>query len=231
MAAGRRGFVNHDFPSEMILWGGAGQAKVLDPIIRHFGARVVAVFNDFADAIPPLAGVPMYLGPEGFRRWLGARAPGRLGFAVAIGNPHGRVRLRLHDFLVEAGLEPVTIVHPTAWIAPGVELGAGCQVMAGAVIQPEARLGRQVIVNTRASVDHEDVLEDGVEIAPGATLCGSVRVGVNGWICAGAVVKPFVTIGADAVVGAGAAVIRDVPAGATVVGVPARVIRSRTQDE
>ena len=70
---------------------------------------------------------------------------------------------------------------------------------------------------------------DGVEVAPGATLCGVVHVGINGWIGAGATVLPRVRIGADAIVGAGAVVTRDVPAGATVVGIPARPIRRRKE--
>jgi sugar O-acyltransferase (sialic acid O-acetyltransferase NeuD family) len=213
----------------MILWGGTGQAKVLNPIIEHFGSRVVAVFNDFPDAKPPLLGVPLFIGAGAFKRWIRGKDPSKLGFAIAIGNPHGRVRLKLHDFLVQAGLTPVTVVHPTAWVAPNAVLGEGVQVMAGAIIQAEARIGRQCIINTNASVDHEDVLEEGSEIAPGATLCGSVKIGVNAWICAGAVVKPFVTVGADAVVGAGAVVIRDVPAGVTVAGIPAKPIRKRVK--
>lgn len=38
----------HPYPSEMILWGGTGQAKVLNPIIEHFGSRVVAEVFEFA---------------------------------------------------------------------------------------------------------------------------------------------------------------------------------------
>ena len=49
-----------------------------------------------------------------------------------------------------------------------------------------------------------------------------VVIGANVWIGSGAIILPGVTIGDDAIVGAGSVVTRDVPAGATVVGNPAR---------
>lgn len=219
----------NDYPPEVILWGGAGQAKVLRPVIEHFGSKVAAIFNDLPDSEAPLAGVPFFRGPEAFKSWVAGKDLAALGFAIAIGNPHGRVRLKLHQRLVDEGLRPVTVVHPTAFVDPYASVADGCQVMAGAVVLAEARVGRQCIVNTKASVDHEDVLEDGVEVSPGATLCGNVTVGVNGWIGAGAVVLPRRSIGADAVVGAGAVVTKDVPAGAVVVGNPAAPIKHRAE--
>jgi maltose O-acetyltransferase len=53
-----------------------------------------------------------------------------------------------------------------------------------------------------------------------------VRIGRNVWIGGGAIILPGVTIGDDAVVGAGSIVTRDVAAGATFAGNPARAIRS-----
>lgn len=206
----------------VILWGGTGQAKVVRPIVEHFGAKVVAVFDDTPHLPPPFPDVPLLLGERSFKRWLKDQRPTEIGFCVTIGNPNGRERLRLHDYLIEAGLQPITAVHPYAFVAENAVLGPGCQVLAGAIVAAEARLGRQCIVNTRASVDHECTLADGVEIAPGATLCGLVRVETAGWVCAGAVVLPRLTVGADAIVGAGAVAIRDVSARTTVVGVPAK---------
>lgn len=213
------------YPPAMILWGGTGQAKVLRPIIEHYGSKVAAVFNDLPDSEAPLAGIPFFHGQESFKAWIADKDRASLGFAIAIGNPHGRVRLRLHQWLIEEKLRPVTIAHPTAFIDPGAVIGEGSQIMAGAIVLAEARLGRQCIINTKASVDHEDALGDGVEVAPGATLCGCVEVGVNGWIGAGAVILPRLRVGADAVVGGGAVVTKDVPAGTTVVGNPARPIK------
>lgn len=51
-----------------------------------------------------------------------------------------------------------------------------------------------------------------------------IRIGANVWIGGSAIILPGVTVGDDAIIGAGAVVTRDVPAGATVVGNPARVI-------
>jgi sugar O-acyltransferase (sialic acid O-acetyltransferase NeuD family) len=208
-------------PPRVILWGGTGQAKVVRPIIERFGAKVVAVFDDTPGLKSPFADVPIYPGKAGFDAWRGEHDATGVGFCIAIGNPHGRVRIRLHDELVALGLVPTTIAHPSAVIEPNAEIGEGSQLMAGAIVGAEARLGRQCIINTKASVDHEDVLADGVELAPGATLCGLVEIGIAGWICTGATVLPRVRIGADAIVGAGAVVRHHVPDGAVVIGVPA----------
>jgi len=212
----------------VILWGGTGQAKVVRPIIEHYGSQVVAIFDDTLGLSPPFPDVPLYHGWADFPEWV-SRQQGRndIGFCLTIGNPHGRVRMLFHKQLVAAGLQPVTIAHPSAQIADNAVIGSGCQFMAGAIVNPEAIVGDQCIINTKASVDHECVLEGGCELAPAATLCGLVKLKTNAWICAGATVLPRITIGADAIVGAGSVVVRDVPGGTTVIGTPARPMQRK----
>jgi maltose O-acetyltransferase len=53
-----------------------------------------------------------------------------------------------------------------------------------------------------------------------------VRIGKHAWIGGGAIILPGVTVGDDAVIGAGSVVTRNVPAAATVVGNPARIVAS-----
>lgn len=209
----------------VILWGGTGQAKVVRPIIEHYGGIVVAVFDDNLNLESPFSDVPLYHGKKGFENWMRGKKSNQFSFCIAIGNPRN-VRIKIAHWLGTLGLSPISVIHESAVIAKNARLGEGTQCMAGAIINPLAILGRQCIINTHASVDHECILGDEVELAPGVTLCGEVHIGNNVWIGAGATVLPRITIGNDAIVGAGAVVIRDVPDGVTVVGVPATRILS-----
>ena len=93
--------------------------------------------------------------------------------------------------------------------------------MHGAVIGAYARLGKGVIVNTSASVDHDCVVEDFAHLAPGTHLAGNVTVGSGAFLGVGVSVVPHRRIGEWSTVGAGATVIRDVPEASTAVGTPA----------
>jgi sugar O-acyltransferase (sialic acid O-acetyltransferase NeuD family) len=148
---------------------------------------------------------------------------GRTEAVVAIGN--NARRLSLSRELAGAGVVLATVMHPAATISPRAQVGAGSVVFAGAVINIAARLGLATIINTGATVDHDCVLGDGVHICPGVHLAGNVTVGEQVWIGIGACVTQGMRIDARAMVGAGAVVIRDVEAGTTVIGNPARVLR------
>lgn len=200
----------------IIIWGAAGHARVLCDIL---GTSRIAVVCDRATVSAPWD-VPCLTGRDALVRWL-AEHPDDYGFAVAIGGGHGTDRLDIADWLAGLGLIEQSIIHATACIEPSAKISIGCHILAGAIIGAAARIGRQTILNTRSSVDHDCSLGDGVHIAPGATVCGEVTIGDRSFIGAGATVLPKLVLGTDVTIGAGAVVINDVPNGATLTGIPA----------
>lgn len=122
------------------------------------------------------------------------------------------------------------VVDPMSVVANSAVLSEGCIVNAGVVIAAGAEFHGFASVNRNASVGHDATLEGYTFVGPGATLCGSTRIGRGTFIGAGAVILPGVTIGPDAVVGAGAVVTKDVPGDTVVAGNPAQVVRSKGTD-
>lgn len=209
---------------KLIIWGASGHAKVLQEFCFEPEFVLEALF-DRCEVPPPFPDVPVFQGCEGFERWIADRDIEGFCGLVAIGGDRGRDRHSIQTYLSEKGVEMISVIHPKAYVARGIQLPPGCQILAFASVGTDVRLGEACILNTKASVDHECILGKGVHIAPGATLAGLVEVGDWSMVGIGAVVLPRIKIGSNAIIGAGAVVTKDVPENAVVVGNPARVVR------
>jgi len=104
-------------------------------------------------------------------------------------------------------------------------LGAGISIMENVVVNAKTILGDGVILNTSCSVDHDCNNASGVHISPGAHLAGDVSVGVCSWVGIGSAIIQGKVIGDDSIIGAGSAVISNIPNGVTAVGVPSKIIK------
>jgi sugar O-acyltransferase (sialic acid O-acetyltransferase NeuD family) len=209
----------------IIFWGAIGHARVLHEFIAASGYELVALFDNNPTVSSPFPQIPLYYGVAGFTRWKQTYQTIEVAGLVAIGGGNGQARLEIQRFLERQGIQPATVVHPTAFVASSAALAPGCQVLAQAAVCAEASLGAACIVNTAASVDHETTLGDGVHVAPGARIAGCVTVGDHTLIGIGAIVLPRVRIGQHVIVGAGAVVTKDIPDGKVVYGNPARIQR------
>ncbi|MBF0166021.1 MAG: acetyltransferase [Alphaproteobacteria bacterium] len=200
----------------IVILGAGGHGKVLAGALLRAGLAV----QGFIDADPTLKGkkilgIPVLGGEEGLVQ--GMQLVNGIG---SVGRPARR--REIFERMKERGFSFVSVIDPSAIIGQEVRMSEGVQLLAGVVVQPGAHIGRNSIINTRASIDHDVALGAHVHVAPGAVLSGSVIVGDEVHIGTGAAIKQGVRIGSGSVIGVGAAVIADVAENSLLAGVPAR---------
>jgi sugar O-acyltransferase (sialic acid O-acetyltransferase NeuD family) len=212
---------------QIIFWGATGQSKVLRECIESQGWKIVAIFDNNSSINSPFSDIPIYYGKSGFLSWhKNNNNLHKISCLVAIGGDRGKDRLEVQKYLIGHDISPIIAQHLTAFVAAGVEVGLGSQILARATVCVDTNIGEGCIINTGASIDHECHIGNGVHVCPGVNMAGCVEVDDYATIGTGAVILPRIKIGAGAIVGAGAVVIKDVLPYTVVVGNPAKLLRS-----
>ncbi len=159
----------------IIILGAGGHAPVVIEIARACGFVVSAIYDDNPASVgKSVAGVAVAGRIADLPDSLTGNA------FIAIGN--NAVRRSLCERF--ADLTWPVLVHPQACVSALARLDAGAIVCAGAVLQPNAVIGRQVIVNIGACVDHDSRVGDFCHIGAMA------YVPVNSEIGAGSHLQP-----------------------------------------
>lgn len=206
----------------VVVIGAGGHAKVVVDALLLLGAKVLCLTDaDPAKHGESVLGIPI-LGDDVM---LSRYSPDEIHLALGIGSVKvSSVRRQVFEKMRKSGYRFMTIVHPNTSIGREVELKEGCQIMAGAIIQTGSVLGINVLVNTRASIDHDCRIGDHVHVGPGAILSGHVSLGSGCHVGCGATVIQERHLGNDVQIGAGAVVVNDSGDGSRILGVPGREI-------
>ena len=202
--------------NRLIIIGASGHGKVVADIAKLNGYTNIAFLDDDSTK-KECAGYPV-IGAE--KDAYGCNNELKSDFFVAIGN--SKIRERIQQALEEAGLNVITLIHPSAVVAEDISIGSGTVLMAGTVVNPGTSIDKGCIINTGATVDHDNVINDYVHISVGAHLAGTVELGKHVWVGAGTVISNNIAVISDTVIGAGAVVIDNIKLAGTYIGVPAK---------
>ena len=205
----------------VLLWGGRSQARIVEAQIASSGlASSIVVFDPTLEECAYPSTAPFLSDPDTLRGLF----PDISHFVVCIGGTYGLARVRISEALRRCGLEPMEIVHPTAFIDDTCLVEEGVQVMPGAVVNVSTSLGPYVLVGANSTVEHECLIGSGVHVYPGATVAGLTEIQDFATIGLGSLVLPRVVVGEGAIVHPGSIVQSDVPPYTIVQGTPAVVV-------
>ncbi|SBV32781.1 putative acyltransferase [uncultured Sphingopyxis sp.] len=152
--------------------------------------------------------------------------------AVSIAIAASQVRERLTERCGKAGISMCDIRASNVIVGDNVAVGEGAILQPFAMLTGDCHIGRGFHANIYSYVAHDCVIGDFVTFAPNVMCNGNVRIEDHAYIGTGAILrqgtpeKPLV-IGRGATVGMGAVVTKDVPAGATVIGNPAKPMEKK----
>ncbi len=208
------------------IYGASGFGREIMPIVRRRyaeTARIVFIDDGNSHAGTTVNGHEV-LSYESFLRQPETEK------SVSIAIADGQIRERLHEKCLADAIPALTVEAENAVIGDNCVLGEGAILCGFVHLTADCVIGRSFHANIYSYVAHDCVLGDFVTFAPGVMCNGNVHIGHHAYIGTGAVIKQGrpgapLTIGAGAVVGMGAVVTKDVPAGATVIGNPARILQ------
>lgn len=204
---------------DLVIVGAGGFGRHVHQIIEDINAdrscwSVLGFVDDFAEA-PEIHGIPILGGLQ----WIQERSS--VDVVVAIGSSRQR-RAITSQLLGHHGIRFPSLIHPSAYVASRATIGEGVVVAALAAVNTDVQLGSHVHINLGVTIGHESILHDFVTVYPNASVAGQCVIEEDVEVGSGSIILQRLSVGREAVIGAGAVVTRPVNAGTTVVGVPAR---------
>jgi len=195
---------------KIVIIGGGGHAKVLTDILKHQKIDIYAVFSPKIDHDSALfEGLKILLNDDEIYKF----KPKEICLINGIGSiPGNALREEIFQKFRKDQYDFLTIKSDFSLISDYCNIGMGVQIMSGAAINADTKIGENSIINTGAVIEHDCVLGASNHIAPGAMLSGGVSTGSSVHIGTGAVVIQGVTIGKNSIIGAGAVVTSNIPA-------------------
>lgn len=198
--------MNNTFKKTIIV-GSGGHCNVLIDILTLKKIEVIGIIDKKRDENYLFNRIPVINETD----LLNDKSTRSIPLVNAVGQmPGNSSRLDLSKVYRDLGYQFLSVIHPGAIIASETSFSEGVQVMAGAVIQPNVSIGKDTIINTSVSIDHDCIIGDSCHLAPGTVISGNVSIGSNTFIGTGSSVINNISIGKNSTIAAGSIIFNDI---------------------
>jgi sugar O-acyltransferase (sialic acid O-acetyltransferase NeuD family) len=194
--------------SDVVLFGLGDFARIARVYLAEDSPHEVVAFtaNERYIANGELDGVPVVP----FERLTETHPPDRCAMFVAIGfSGVNRARREVYEQCKGLGYELITYVNSKTTHWGELEIGDNCFVFEENVIQPNVRIGNNVILWSGNHIGHDSTIEDHVFIASHAVVSGNVTIGESSFVGVNATFRDAIKVAPQCVIGAGALIMKD----------------------
>jgi len=210
---------------DLVIFGTGGLGREFHELIQDM-VQDGAKFNllGFLDGNPAQHGQQVHDLPVlGDTSWLEDRP----GVEVVLGVGNTAVKHKIRQQVQKTGHHFAQLIHPSVVVGRRVQLGEGVTICAGSLVTTDIVLEDLVTLNLDVTVGHDSILRTYVNVAPSCNISGNVIVGKGCDLGTNSTIIQGLTLGHWSILGAGAVMVKDLPANITAVGAPAKVIKER----
>lgn len=214
-----------DFMKDIVIIGAGGLGKEVAQLIKDINQdkktwNMLGYIDETAEKQGLVINDTSVLGNFD---WFEKENRKNLWVVCALGNPKDKYNLLKKSSALN--INYATLIHPNARINKYSEIGFDCIICCNTFISVNTKIGNHICINPGCGIGHDTVIEDYSSLYWNVSLSGNVIIHEGCEIGSKATVIQKKTVGKWSVLGAGAVVVKDIPAFCTAVGVPAKPIK------
>lgn len=195
--------------NSVLIFGGGGHAKMCIDIIKQTRTHsIIGIVDDNTPVQTKILDIPVI----GNINTIDLLIKKGLQFAIlGVGGVLNKgLRKKIFLSLKNMDLHIPTIIHPSSSVESSATLGEGNQIMQGAIVGSNVRIGNNCIINSGSIISHDTIIGNNVHIAPGAIIAGGVQIKDDTIVGMGCTIFLGLTVGENVIIQNGVNIFRDI---------------------
>lgn len=213
----------------VVIIGSSGHSKMIIDILEENNTEIIGLIDDYEEEGNIKNGYKILGDINSIKNY---KMDPDIEYFIAIGDNWTRKIVSEKIFGILPDAKFCNVISKNSKVSKNVDLGMGNVIMPSCVVNTGSKIGNFCIINSNATIEHDNILKDFVSIAPGVTIGGNVEVGQFTAISIGSSIIHNISIGDYNIIGAGSVVVRSIEDSNSIYfGSPAKFQRKREKEE